>query len=489
MSTRITKEAFGFGGQHQNASLSSGKDMNPETIQDANGVTVTTLTGQDTMMPTIDPEALGMNQYHNLDRFGYESFDQRPLTEANRQEVLEPMSPDSIQTDEMALRQLSEMVEGYTSLSMQLESMKGMSSHDNKVIRMMLRTGRSVLAQEAISIESYEGKPLTVSIALEGVLETLKGIWEAILRVVKRIWDKIMSFFTVKDLQSSYIDGRLDRLQSLINGVDGTIPTVNLISVGENYRQLGKGGGLPHGTRDIVNGLSEYMDIAKRVMTEYTGHLESVGAHLVSAAKGAKTDPVAWVNGMNLAGQKFVDGHRLYELLNTPRQINHPQYPGDTVHTSYNLIGGRCLLVVERPHRTENLAELTSSLTGTEVVLSYRHDYRPMGVSEITPYTLSDLHELLKLGRQLNALTKTHTETHVVERLVSIKNQLTDACSQMASTAPSHPEEVSRALQYVTAFSNWSLHPLAEMVASLQQVATHLVSFIGVNAAAYKGSR
>jgi len=489
MSTRVTKEEFGFGEQHKNASMSSGKDMNPETIQDANGVTVTTLTGQNTMMPTIDPEAQGMDQYHNLDRFGYESFDERPLTDANRMKVLEPMTPDDIRTDETSLRELAEMVEGYTSLSMHLESMSVMSSHDNKLVKMMLSTGRSVLAKEAISIEAYDQKPLTLSIAREGVLETLSGIWQAIMRVVKRIWDKIMSFFSVKDLQSSYIDGRLDRLASLINGVDGMAPRVNVIKVGENYRQLGKGGGIPHGPREIVNGLSEYMDIAKRVMTEYTGHLETVGAHLVSAAKGSKTDPIAWVKNMNQAGQKFVDGHRLYELLNTPRQISHPQYPGDTVHTSYNLIGGRCLLVVEHPHRTENLAEETSSITGTEVILSYRHDYQPMGVAEISPYSLSDLRELLKLGREMNALTKTHTETHVVGKLAAIKNQLSDACSTMASTAQSHPEEVSRALQYVTAFSNWSLHPLAEMIASLQQVSTHLVSFIGANANAYKSIR
>lgn len=489
MSTRVTKEEFGFGGQHKNASMSSGKDMNPETIQDANGINVTTLTGQDTMMPTIDPEAQGMDQYHNLDQFGYESFDERPLTDADKTQVLAPMGPEDIRADEASLRQLSEMVEGYTSLSMQLESMTKMSSHENQVVRMMLRTGRSVLAQEAITIESYDSKPLTLTIARESVVETLRGIWEAIKRVVKRIWDKIMSFFSVKDLQSTYIDGRIDRLQSLLNGVDGLSPNVNVIKVGENYRQLGKGTGVPHGPREIANGLSEYMDIAKRVMTEYTGHLETVGSHLVSAAKGPKTDPIAWVKGMNQAGRKFVDGNRLYELLNTPRQISHPQYPGDIVHTSYNLIGGRCLLVVEHPHRTESLPEATSSITATEVVLSYRHDYSPMQSTEISPYSLSDLRDLLKLGRQMNALTKTHTETQVVAKLIAIKNQLADACSVMASSAPSHPEEVSRALQYVTAFSNWSLHPLAEMIASLQQVATHLVSFIGANAVAYKGTR
>jgi hypothetical protein len=485
MTIRLSQENE-FGGKRHSDNVSSGKDLNPNTALDENGTNITMLAPSPSTFPTVDPLSLN-EQYHNHDNFGYESFDQRPLTDDNTS-VIDPMDIPEIAPDQLKLRQLSHLVEGYYELSHTLESYTELDPSKARVVAMMLEQGRRILGTEQVSLEAYS-PVMTLSIAREGLGSTIKHVWDAIIRVVKRIWEKIISFFKVRDIQSAYIEARLSRLEFFLNGVEGTTPVTAIVAVGESYQKLGKGFGQPHGSREILAGLSEYITMAKRVMVEYTGHLESVGKNLVTAARAPRTSPEAWVKGMNNAARQF-GGERLYEILGATRKITHPQFPADIVHSTFTLIGGRVILVIEQPEASDaSLATETSNLSQVQVIVSYRTDYKPLGIMEITPYGVPELKEMIKLARQLNHVTREHEGSRIVERLNAIKNDLSRTLEKIPSEVNSHTDEVARALHYVAALSNWTLHPLSEMAASMQQIATQVMSFVNANAQAYRGKR
>lgn len=489
MTKKIALEDVQFGGKRHSDNFSSSKDANPEVALDQTDPTENLFNAGAPGFPIISKDALGMQQYHNLDRFGYEAFDERPLTDNDRLEVVGPTSAPDLAEDQQDLRTMASLVDGYYELSQTLESYSELPPVHASLVRTMVNKGQTLARKQGVSTEAFQEGKITLSIAQEGLGRAIQDIWEAIVRVVNRIWKKIISFFTTSDVQGSYIDMRLDRMESFLRGAEGLIPKVPLINPGMSYQRLGKGSGEPQGPREILSGLTDYITMARRVLHEYTGHVEMIGHRLTEAARRNQEDPMAWVSSMNAVGSTF-GGQRLYDIVGATRQIVHPQYPNDLVHTSFTLTGGRVLLVVEhRKEDNEDLLEETSRYTQAEVLLTYRHDYNPAEIKEIIPYGVSELRELCQLARELNNVSKQHDGKEMMHRLKRVQDDLSNACKAMPTKTKEHAEMVGRALHYVDAFSRWCLHPTAEVTASLQQIANQVVSFVGANVEAYRVPR
>lgn len=399
--------------------------------------------------------------------------------------------------DQQLKIELEHLREDQAQLSVYLDTARTLNQLESDVIAMECwgpreqRLFQHILSQNPlnefeIATETYH--ETTKEVALESIGATLKRVWEAIVRMTKRIWDRIMAFFKARDLQAAYIRDRLKRMNHAVSGLDGAVPATQVVQVGTSYYQLGRHGGAPAGPREVLTSLADYEQFVRHIYSNYVTLLENTG-HAIARAMDSydPADMVKSVKQINTAAHPF-SGESLYRAAGVVRKVVHPEHPGDIVHASPSYIGGRECLVVEKPLlHPDSLDEVTAVMTQTRVMMNIDS---PEGHHEshepVRPWSVMELKTAIREVEQLVDHLEKYRLSRVAERLASIQTYLTKSAGKVKEKAVDHQVLVGHALEYVAAYAVWSLNPISEVSASIQQIATQVMALVNANIRAYR---
>lgn len=168
----------------------------------------------------------------------------------------------------------------------------------------MAVAGTDVEPEQVVpAMESFIGK----RIAVEGIRDQAKKIWENIQRVLKAIWERIMNFFRVNVVIPT-LRARLEGLKKGLEGLDKVKDNAGKFTISAGANSLAVGGKAPTTGAEVIKNFGEFAEAAVYVFGTNAENVASRGkeiAKIVGDFEPSKSNETLANLTRALSGSKF----------------------------------------------------------------------------------------------------------------------------------------------------------------------------------------
>lgn len=339
------------------------------------------------------------------------------------------------------------------------------------------------------TMESYVGR----KISTEGIREVARTIWENIKKFVKAIWEKITRFFQKIIVGLPRLQQTLRSLQEEIN--DLATKKVKAkdeeIVLTSGINKLSVNGAAFKDFAELNAGVKSLTEVSKWLFDSYGKTLGATGEKIAKAITGF--DPKE-------PEKCAVALSAIFEGDFTPgfpkKEEDLKMFPDFKTKLSDHLLGNVRLGCKKYNGKVD--AESGSAVAALERVrkngLIVVEDKAQATECKFKPLALSDMRTLVESLIKLVAAVNWHHGISGYESLQKAKTSIEAAGSKAATTLAAYKDEGNEskvssyyksALNFNTAFANWSYNPFGPMVMHDITVAKAVVLVIKKSLAAY----